>query len=117
MIVHDQQSVLDIRRSNDGSNLRQREAHDDPEQLYLSQQISTYRYKRLLKQKELEKLRKLENIETNKMKKKLDAEMKAYEELKVKIIQVNRKIKSLRKKNIKDQALAKKVERFINRDF
>jgi DUF1009 family protein len=51
------------------------------------------------------------------MKQKLDIERGAYEELKVKIIHVNKRIKHLKKKNIKDAILAKKVERFLNRDF
>jgi hypothetical protein len=52
---------------------------DDPKQLFLSHQISSYRYKRLLKQKELEGLQKIQRAETQEMQARLDNERKAYE--------------------------------------
>ena len=63
------------------------------EQLYMSKQISTYRYKRLLQQQELEQLQEVESKENAEMQTRLREERQAYEETKFKLLELRLKIK------------------------
>lgn len=114
-------NTLSSRTSNpnngaDGATLSGR-LPENSEQLMLSQKISSYRFKRLKQQQELERLQALEDREKEEMQRRLETEQQAYNEARQQLEKLRVKVKKMKKKNRQEARTKKQVDVMLNRDF
>ena len=100
----------------DSMRVEMQNAHDE-DQLYMSTQISNYRMRRLQQQKDLQRLKEMENKEQTEMTRRLMFERQAYMQTKERLEKLKKKIKRLNKKNRIEVKTQKKIDFLINQPF